>query len=706
MGRFPAPLTPAKEEQIISIGDVRISVITDRILRLEKGQKSDNRSQMVVCRNFYNPEFKYTIDNNKVSISTKSCQFNINLKTLKCSYVLSGNEVFPSNKTNLGGTARTLDGTFGVLGKWKSKIEFKDHFCLGHIRKGIFASTGIVEIDDSKNLLLNEDGGLFKRNEGAVDKYIFAFGNDYLGGLKEFYGLCGYTPILPKYALGNWWSRYHAYSDKEYLDLMDKFESKDIPLTVATIDMDWHIVKNVPNDVPRTTFQGPGWTGYTFEKSLFPDYKAFLKNLKNRGLAITMNLHPKDGIRYYEKQYDDVAKACDIDPKSKKPVIFNLCDEKFLNAYFDLVHHPYEEEGVDFWWIDWQQGTKYKPMDGIDALWLLNHYHMLDNCRNKNGMILSRYAGLGSHRYPLGFSGDTFVLWKSLNFQPWFTSLASNAGYTWWSHDIGGHVLSHGNEELYLRWLQFGVFSPINRLHSNNIDISKEPWLYPHVESIANDYLRLRHKLLPYLYTANIKTATEGIPIISPMYYYCDDERVHKKEYKNQYYFGEQMLVAPVTAPGKNGVSKLKIFLPNGIWYNFFTGKEFVGGKEFEYECPLNEYPVFVKKGAIIPLINLKKGNSLSFNDINVKVYLGDCNFTLFDENGKVEFEMTQNDNVFLLNIKKFDRLKTGILNVYFENLDTGEIELNGSKLEFKKGEPITIDGSLEKAQIVIKVSK
>jgi alpha-glucosidase (family GH31 glycosyl hydrolase) len=214
--------------------------------------------------------------------------------------------------------------------------------------------------------------------------------------------------------------------------------------------MDWHIVKNVPLDVNPTIIQGPGWTGYTFEKSLFPDHKAFFENLKGRNLAITMNLHPHDGVRYFEEQYKDMCKACNQNPDEKKPVKFNLTNTAFRDAYFDILHHPYENEGVDFWWIDWQQGTSSKEMMGLDPLWLLNHYHYLDICRNgNNGVILSRYAGIGSHRYPIGFSGDTVVCWKSLDLQPWFTANASNAGYTWWSHDIGGHVGNLGKNEIY-----------------------------------------------------------------------------------------------------------------------------------------------------------------------------------------------------------------------------------------------------------------
>ena len=524
MARFSIYSNPTNSENMLVVGDVRVSVLSDRIIRVEKdasGHFCDLPTQTVLCRNFQNPQFKHSISDDKVVIMTICASFEVDIKTLKTRVKIGefGGAVVPSANKNLGGTARTLDGTFGNLVSWKRHRQGKDHFAIGHLRCGIFASNGAVEVDDSKSFVLKEDGSVEARAEGVVDRYYFAFGDDYLGGLKEFYALTGHTPLLPKYALGNWWSRYHAYTADEYTELIDKFAAEKVPLTVATIDMDWHIVKNVPKDVPKETMQGAGWTGYTFEKELFPDHKAFLQGLKDRGLAVTMNLHPKDGVRYFEEQYEDMARACGIDPSSKQPIAFDLTDEKFLPAYFDVLHHPYEEEGVDFWWIDWQQGTKSK-MKGLDPLWLLNHYHFADNSRGgRRGLILSRYSGLGSHRYPLGFSGDTLVCWRSLNFQPYFTALASNAGYTWWSHDIGGHLFSKGKEELYLRWLEYGVFSPINRLHSSNIGISKEPWNYPHVEEAAKKWLRLRHALLPYLYTANVRTAYDGIPLISPAYY-------------------------------------------------------------------------------------------------------------------------------------------------------------------------------------------
>ncbi|MBO4554421.1 MAG: alpha-xylosidase [Clostridia bacterium] len=642
MARFSVRSNPIDKSQALVVGDVRVSVISERIVRVERckdGHFCDLPTQAILNRNLQNGQFSIQEHDGKVFVLTTQAEFIIDLKTLETLVNVSGKAGFvkPSAKQNLGGTARTLDGTFGHLVSWKKRRQGKDHFCIGHLKCGIFASDGAVEVDDSKSFVLKEDGSVEPREEGVVDKYIFAFGDDYLGGLKEFYELAGHTPLLPKYALGNWWSRYHAYTADEYTDLIDRFAAERVPLTVATIDMDWHIVKNVPKDVPKETMQGAGWTGYTFEKSLFPDHKAFLKGLKDRGLAVTMNLHPKDGVRYFEEQYEDMARACGIDPASKKPVEFDLTDERFLPAYFDILHHPYEDEGVDFWWIDWQQGTKSK-MKGLDPLWLLNHYHFADNSRDgRRGLILSRYSGLGSHRYPLGFSGDTLVCWQSLDFQPYFTALASNAGYTWWSHDIGGHLFSKGKEELYLRWLEYGVFSPINRLHSSNIGISKEPWNYPHVEEAAKKWLRLRHELLPYLYTANVRTAYDGVPLVSPAYYYSASPLAYAKAFRNEYFFGEQLFVAPITSKSKDGVSTQEIWLPRGEWFDFFTGKKVAevgeNGTIFLHDYELDEYPVFAKAGAIVPMLEYEDGNSQDFEKLKVKVFGGEENtYVLYDE--------------------------------------------------------------------------
>ena len=647
MSRFGLKTEPINPSQTYVKNCVRLSVITPRILRVERsvdGVFEDRPTQMVFERNFANPQFSVTENGNKVTILTKQKEFSVDLNTLSVSVKKDGKWVSSHSGKNLKGTARTLDFSWG---RWQLQtLRVK-------LGKGIFSTSGVTEIDDSKSYILLEDGNVLGRKKGTVDKYVFAFDDDYLGGLKEFYSLTGATPVLPKYSLGNWWSRYHAYTQEEYTSLMDKFIEKEIPLTVATIDMDWHLVHNLPKDVKKEHFalQGVGWTGYTFDKNLFPDYKQFFKDLKSKGLAITMNLHPRDGVRYFEDQYEDMARANGIDPSTKKTVPFDCTDLNFMNSYFDYLHHPYEEDGVDFWWIDWQQGTKSK-LKGFDPLWALNHYHTLDSGRDgRTPLILSRYAGIGSHRYPLGFSGDTWVRWSSLKLQPYFTANASNVGYTWWSHDIGGHVAGKGDGELYTRWVQFGTFSPINRLHSNNLSWSKEPWLYgDRAEKISTDFLRLRHRFLPYLYTANIRTARDGEPLVAPMYYRERSPLAYRA--KNQYYFGSELLVAPVVTKMKpDGYSVTDVYLPEGKWTDFFTGEIYRGGRVYKMRTPLDRMPVFAKAGAIIPMIAKREGNSQKFDALEVKVYAGEGEYRMFDEGGFTDFKLTEIEGGYLFTI-------------------------------------------------------
>lgn len=643
MDRFYVKAAPIAENKTYVSGQIRLSVITDHILRVERVEGdafADLATQKIMHRDFGNPTFSVKDNMLDIEVTTADRVFHVDKETLLVSVKLEDYWVDSHQVHLLGGTFRTLDNGLGdriLFGENKGTVKLSD---------SIFSLEGVAEIDDSASYLLEENGTLSARREGDVDRYILAFGKDYLGGLREFYGLTGFTPLLPKYALGNWWSRYYAYRQQEYIDLMDKFQKKGIPLTVATIDMDWHLVKNVPKDATtHSKFWGKGWTGYTFDTDLFPDYKQFFRDLKERGLAITMNLHPHDGIRYFEKQYPAMAKANGIDPASKEPVEFDFTNRTFVDSYFDLVLHPYEEEGVDFWWIDWQQGRK-SSQKGLDPLWLLNHYHMMDAGRDgRTALILSRYAGCGSHRYPLGFSGDTIVRWKSLAYQPYFTIAASNTGYSWWSHDIGGHMGSKGNPELYTRWIELGVFSPINRLHSTRDKWSKEPWLYgEEAEKIVTKFLQLRHRLLPYLYTANVRTAKDGMPLVMPMYYLHDCKEAY--EAKTQYYFGTEMIVAPVvTKRNKEGLAPVSVWLPEGRWTDFFTGETFAGNHTYELFVPLDRIPVFVKEGGIIPLLANEQGNDQEFKSLEVRFYAGEGKYRMEDETGGIDFSMQKTED-------------------------------------------------------------
>ena len=366
-----------------------------------------------------------------------------------------------------------------------------------------------------------------------------------------------------------------------------------------------------------------------------------MQRLKDDNLHITLNLHPADGVHSYEDMYEEMARAVGINPETKKKVDFKCGDDDFWNAYFDVLHKPYERDGVDFWWIDWQQGKK-SDVNGLDPLNALNHYHFLDNAESgQMPLILSRYAGLGSHRYPLGFSGDTAMNWRVLDFQPYFTSTASNAAYSWWSHDIGGHHMGYRDDDLYMRWLQFGVFSPIMRLHSTAIELlGKEPWKYKtEVYRYAKAWLKLRHAMIPYIFTMNYRTHEQGISLCEPMYYsYPEIEQAYNVP--NQYMFGSELMVCPITSPQHKSLNmgSVKAWLPKGRWVDIFTLRSYTGEQEIVLFRDLNTIPVLARQGAIIPL-SLDEGNSVDNpKSLEIWAFSGNNTFTMIEDNSKTSY--------------------------------------------------------------------
>ena len=363
-----------------------------------------------------------------------------------------------------------------------------------------------------------------------------------------------------------------------------------------------------------------------------------MDNLHERGMKVTLNVHPADGVRAHEEAYLPMAKELGIDYENEDKIPFDAGSRAFLEAYFRYLHHPNEEQGVDFWWLDWQQGGRGSA-PGIDTLWLLNHLHFIDSGRDgKQPLTFSRYAGIGSHRYPVGFSGDTITTWESLDFQPYFTANASNAGYTWWSHDIGGHMLGYRDDELSVRWLQLGVFSPIMRLHSSNNEfMGKEPWNYNMAaEKTMTEFLRLRHKLLPYLYTMNYLTHREGLPLVQPMYYKHDTWEAYRVP--NQFWFGSEMIVCPITKPSdpKTLLGEFCAWLPEGEYIDFFTGQHYRGGRSMKLYRNLETIPVLVKAGGIIPMAKDCVDSHLhNPEELEVHVFQGaDGSFDLYEDDG------------------------------------------------------------------------
>lgn len=632
---FPSQADPAA---VVSGPQVRFTVLTSRLIRMEysRGDAFEDRaSQAFWYRRQPVPAFEVRRSAGQIEIETEHLllryaitdagftaeTLSILVKALGVTW-----RVGDRDRRNLRGTARTLDEADGEI-----KLE-----------PGLMSRAGWALVDDTRSLVFDGDGWLTERPPARISEYqnlyFFGHGHDYIGCLQDYTAISGRVPLIPRYMLGNWWSRYWDYHQDELRDLMVEFREKQIPLSVCIVDMDWHIT--------QTGNASSGWTGYTWNRQQWPDPEGFIAWLHSEGLRTALNLHPADGVWPHEAQHEAIARWMGQDPAQEQPVRFDLADPRFVEGYFKLLHHPMEAQGVDFWWLDWQQGarmvySRHPVAEVMDPLWWLNHLHFYDLGRDgsRRPVIFSRWGGLGSHRYPIGFSGDTVVSWASLAFQPYFTATASNVAFGWWSHDIGGHMGGIEEPELYTRWVQYGVFSPIFRLHSTkNPFQDRRPWGYGEdVLRITRTAMQLRHALIPYIYSMAWRTTQESIPLVTPLYYWeAEDEEAY--HCPNQYWFGSELMVAPFVAPrhGETNLSRQSVWLPAGDWFDFDTGEHFAGGRTITLYGTLADTPVLARGGAIVPLgPRAGWGGVENPQELTVIAFPGADNvFTLYEDDG------------------------------------------------------------------------
>ncbi|HEX2620156.1 MAG TPA: TIM-barrel domain-containing protein, partial [Phototrophicaceae bacterium] len=615
---------------VVIAENARFTILTSHLIRLEysaNGQFEDRASQPFWYRKQPVPVFTVNRTDTDLTIDTDNLVLNYHISEagftpetlsiqLKCNQIVW--HYGDVDKGNLLGTTRTLDNISGQT----------------VLEQGLMSRTGWAVVNDSKTLVFDDRGWLQTRedNGNALDLYFFGYGQDYQTCLRDYFKLAGKIPMLPRFVLGNWWSRYHAYTQEELTSLMLEFIAQEIPLSVCIVDMDWHITK--------TGNTSSGWTGYTWNRDLFPDPEGFINFLHELGLKTALNLHPADGVHPHEMIYPEFARRLAI--TDGQPVKFAIEDPAFAEAYFTMLHHPLEQQGVDFWWMDWQQGTLTgKP--GLDPLWWLNHLHFLDfereSATGKRPFIFSRWGGLGNHRYPIGFSGDTHVTWETLAYQPYFTSTAANVGYGWWSHDIGGHCFGVEEDELYTRWVQYGVFSPVFRLHStNNRFHERVPWRRgTEASRVAGDAMRLRHALIPYLYSMSWRSYQHDLQPITPMYHdYPEAEAAYLCA--NQYAFGSELIAAPHIFPMNSDtrLSRQVVWLPEGDWFGLFDGFRYPDNGWNAVYGNLDEIPVFAKAGAIVPLApGVGWGGVDNPTALNLHIFPGaDNRFELYEDDG------------------------------------------------------------------------
>lgn len=625
-------------EKTIIFGHARFSIITENLIRIEwetKGAFCDAETLFAVNRKYNGCEVSVRIDENELEIQTEA----IHLYYKKDEKGFSEENLYGKiygepwhygkrNKRNLGGTLSTLDGVDGYR-----KVD-----------DGILSRDGWFSLDDSRNAML-ENGWLKKSLVPRVaDIYLFGYGNDYKKAMQTLFYVSGKAALPRKYMLGSWYSRWWPYKDDEILAIVHEYEENGFPLDVMVLDMDWHhhdwTYRGTEECQLRRAKNGYGhagnlgWTGYSWNHRLLKNPKALLQTLHEKGIAVTLNDHPHDGVRTHEEMYADFMRDMGIAPESKVDLEFDAGDLRYMTAFYQNVHDKLEKDGADFFWLDWQQDHLKPYIKGTTIRhlpWLNVCYYRQSEKNGKRGASFSRWGGFGDHKHPIFFSGDTKASWEVLKFEVEFTASSSNAGLFYWGHDTGG-FFGEANPEMYVRWTQFSGFSACLRAHSErNAVLDRRPWKWGEKETDAmrTIYL-LRDRLMPYIYSLAYNGYENGIPMISSMYFeYPEDENAYQNP--QEYRFGDAFLCAPITTPmDETGKAFQTVWVPENDYYHFFTLEHYSSGYH-KIEAPLHEFPLLVKGGVPIPMRNGKKDNK----ELIIRIYPGEKGrFTLYEDDG------------------------------------------------------------------------
>ena len=324
----------------------------------------------------------------------------------------------------------------------------------------------------------------------------------------------------------------------------------------------------------------------------------------------------------------------DVQPPPR--IYFDLSNKKQAEVSMRILHDPLLRQGADFWWVDGGSGAADMP--GLDPQLWTNRvfYESTQATTAKRGFILARYGGWGSERYPAYFTGDTYSEWPVLRYEIAYSVRGGNVLIPYISHDVGGF---HGGKidfDLYARWLEFGAFGPILRLHSAHENPRegnlRTPWTYGERGiALARKYFTLHTQLIPYLYTYAWIAHEQSLPILRPLYLHdLDSEESYR--HPHEYWLGDAMLVAPVFDASGNR----RIYLPPGEWIGFFDGKHYQNGT-FTAHYAVEDTPVFVREGAIIPEqpADYAWSDEKPLEHLIVNVYgSGNDAFTLYEDSG------------------------------------------------------------------------
>lgn len=486
---------------------------------------------------------------------------------------------------------------------------------------GALSRNGYFLLDDSRTAL--RDAGTHwvkpRGNQGGQDWYFFTYGQNFKRMLGLLAQLLGPIPMVPRYVFGTWCGSRAGYSADEWKMIASRLREERIPADMLVLDS---------NSMRKVI-----WSGYDWDYEQMPDPKEFFQWALAHGFHVTINEHYEPLTRESDSNFEELRKLRGL-PADALTMPHDLADQKYAQAFMDLLHKPALDMGMAFWW---QDGAAPAGMEGLDPmLWTREvEYEGSERTTNKRAFVFCRLGTWGSHRYGAYFSGDLAPYWSSLNLLIPFNVQGGNMLVAY-INNLNGAVLQETiDPELYRRWMQFSAFSPIVWWHG--LWGLRLPWEYgAGGMETARTFLGLRYRLLPYTYTFSRLAHETGLPLARGMYVeYPEQEGSYS--YRHQYMWGQDLLVAPISEPGYGEPVLKDIYLPKGDdWFDYFTGRVYRGGRVIQYECPMERMPLFVRAGAIVPTApEMNYTGERTADPLTVHWYAGKMGkFRLYEDDG------------------------------------------------------------------------
>ncbi|MGK7388861.1 MAG: glycoside hydrolase family 31 protein [Candidatus Cyclobacteriaceae bacterium M2_1C_046] len=493
----------------------------------------------------------------------------------------------------------------------------------------------------------------FSADHGLMD-YYFIGGGSVSKIISNYTELTGRMPMPPKWSLGYQQCRYSYYPESEAISVATTFRDKDIPADAIVLDI--HYMDD--------------FKIFSWDSERFPGPKNLINSLKEKGFNTVLMCDP--GIKAEEgyKPYEDGLKE-DIflkypDGKPYQGEVWpgwcnfpDFTDPK-CREWWGSQLKQYTDLGVNGYWNDMNEIATWGQMlpeliefdfDGHKATtrkgrniygfqMARSTYEGIRKNLQKRPFNLTRAGFSGVQRFAAVWTGDNTASDEHMLLGVRMVNSLGLSGVPFTGYDVGGFI-DNADEKLFARWIAIGAFSPFFRGHSMINSRDSEPWAYgEEVEEISRNYIKLRYRLLPYIYSIFYKATNDGLPIARSLAIdYATDDKIYKKEFENQYLFGPSLLIAPVESQKEI----MKVYLPKGEWYDLYTDEKYQGGQEIFAECPMEKLPVFVKSSSIITMQESGINTAHKSEVLEVHVYPGqeENNFELYEDDG-ISFEHEQ----------------------------------------------------------------